>query len=821
MFKKTMKFFAGAAALSLTLGITAPAIADDSGRYLDVTLIGDSYTAGNGAGSYYGPENAYRSSRNWGHVYVDWLNEQGVQTNIRNLAVSGGVTKDVLEKQIPLLNPNSDLVMLTIGGNDIKFEEIVKNCFVLGLRSYSGCEGAMNYAEKTFPATRANIVRVFEEVQKKVADDAKIVLVGYPLLSIESDYSIGNGWLWSDKYYPAAKKVREFGQFATREQEKLVKEWNENPENKVKVTFVPTEVHFATHEPDPDTNKQNPYRWLNEMLEDEGEAGPDGTITSKPKGLTEIYSWYHPNITGHREIARLLKDKVGVPDNVRTVRSTARDVDVMFVVENSQVTESVMDEYKAHIRRIMKEMTAGASKGNFTARFGLVTHSDVDAPQSATPPTPPPSGMQAGTPAVNDTSVLAPGAGMRSAAAAETSQSGAEETAETLQSDVIAVRAPETFEEENEEPLLPVAAPASTAETSNAETVSNETSSPADSSAPEGSATPAEPVTLTIPLGAEGLDAAIEALATSGTDGSASLYNAIDKALTQFDKPTARQIVVALGDLKSDPGVGDWAALANKAFAVGAEVMAIDANSEPGEELTALARRTGGYTTSVDTVRPMIVPEPVASFTGPDLGAVGIELTFDASASFPSSADVAKYEWDFDGDGVVDFVSAASDSAPAVPTAAHTWNGVYAGNVVLRVYDKFNRSAEIAMAIKITTDGDLIEDGDNCPLVNNPDQKDTDGDGIGDACDPSPLGPGQSPKNAPTKEELPRFDLEGYLRAHPEYRKNPAPTTEMKVVPGTKTPVSLAQTGAGNVFLLTSAFALVAGGLAIRRTKRH
>ena len=40
-------------------------------------------------------------------------------------------------------------------------------------------------------------------------------------------------------------------------------------------------------------------------------------------------------------------------------------------------------------------------------------------------------------------------------------------------------------------------------------------------------------------------------------------------------------------------------------------------------------------------------------------------------------------------------------------------------------------------------DGDgILNSVDNCPTVKNPDQKDTDGDSVGDVCDPAPTIPG-------------------------------------------------------------------------------
>ncbi|MCC8360272.1 thrombospondin type 3 repeat-containing protein [Salinimicrobium sediminilitoris] len=51
--------------------------------------------------------------------------------------------------------------------------------------------------------------------------------------------------------------------------------------------------------------------------------------------------------------------------------------------------------------------------------------------------------------------------------------------------------------------------------------------------------------------------------------------------------------------------------------------------------------------------------------------------------------------------------------------------------------DNFARVARLKFCSNPDSDGDGVNDnGDNCPLISNPDQEDFDGDGMGDVCDP-------------------------------------------------------------------------------------
>ena len=59
-------------------------------------MVGDSYSAGNGAGgTTYGPEGCYRNTGVWSEKYAAGLRDQGYAVTLRNHACSGGRTPDV------------------------------------------------------------------------------------------------------------------------------------------------------------------------------------------------------------------------------------------------------------------------------------------------------------------------------------------------------------------------------------------------------------------------------------------------------------------------------------------------------------------------------------------------------------------------------------------------------------------------------------------------------------------------------------------------------------------------------------------------------
>lgn len=104
--------------------------------------LGDSYTAGPGAGDLDG-SNQGDCVRSVGSYAVQ-LQQDWVYTSANDftfLACTGAKTSGVLTNQLPEISsdPSLDLVVLTIGGNDIGFSKIAKACLV-GLTNAGDCD---------------------------------------------------------------------------------------------------------------------------------------------------------------------------------------------------------------------------------------------------------------------------------------------------------------------------------------------------------------------------------------------------------------------------------------------------------------------------------------------------------------------------------------------------------------------------------------------------------------------------------------------------------------------------------------------------------
>lgn len=108
--------------------------------------IGDSYTAGPGAGDP-DPSNEGKCMRSTGsyapQLQTDW--PYTGDHEIKFLACTAAKTPQVLDNQIPAIrnDPARDVVVLTIGGNDVGFSKIIKSC-LMNLIGSGNCDDKIN-----------------------------------------------------------------------------------------------------------------------------------------------------------------------------------------------------------------------------------------------------------------------------------------------------------------------------------------------------------------------------------------------------------------------------------------------------------------------------------------------------------------------------------------------------------------------------------------------------------------------------------------------------------------------------------------------------
>ena len=269
-----------AAGLVLAGGATASAAEGDAQEVYHVVQMGDSYSAGNGAGDYYGDPAAYRSHRSWANLYTDWLADQpNLPVQYVSYAHSGAETSDILNTQLPQVSADTDLVMFTIGGNDVGFATIVEDCFFVGYRSADGCRTSVDAAVGDLPAVATATRQILDELAAKLSPDAQIVILGYPLLATDTPYILCDYHVicWGSYEYDASAAVRQLGLQANALQDAVVAEYN--AQAGVPKAIHVTDIHdlFADHEPAP--GDSNLYRWVDEFFETETVQDPPGFVT--------------------------------------------------------------------------------------------------------------------------------------------------------------------------------------------------------------------------------------------------------------------------------------------------------------------------------------------------------------------------------------------------------------------------------------------------------------------------------------------------------------------------------------------------------------
>lgn len=260
------------AALAISTGALAAGATGAQAKTLDIVIAGDSYSSGVGGGGPYSGGTCIRSNNTWGQVYAKLARAKGLTVNVTNVACGGAVVPD-LDKQIAAVTPETDLVLLTIGGNDVGFAGIVVQCFAPVISDPARCKSSVDTAKRKVPGVQTAALKRLQTLRTRMRPGGKVVVASYPYLANPSNYILRG--LFNS--YNSGRGARELGDLG--DQIVLNAAAIANPEAGYDlVTLVETKDRFIGHEPNQDPYRENPNRWVHEI-------GGDGP--------------YHPNTAGY------------------------------------------------------------------------------------------------------------------------------------------------------------------------------------------------------------------------------------------------------------------------------------------------------------------------------------------------------------------------------------------------------------------------------------------------------------------------------------------------------------------------------------------
>ncbi|MCP3799148.1 SGNH/GDSL hydrolase family protein [Allokutzneria sp. A3M-2-11 16] len=147
---------------------------------VNVVVLGDSTASGTGAGEYRDRTAGvcWRSGHSYSEVAAAKLRTGGRKVQVRSVACSGAAINDVRTAfknepaQLDALKPDTNLVLLTLGANDVSYAEFGALCI------QGDCSKAGKSVTDQLPAMSKNLLKLFGEIKAR-SPRARIVAVAY------------------------------------------------------------------------------------------------------------------------------------------------------------------------------------------------------------------------------------------------------------------------------------------------------------------------------------------------------------------------------------------------------------------------------------------------------------------------------------------------------------------------------------------------------------------------------------------------------------------------------------------------------------------
>lgn len=185
--------------------------------------MGDSYSSGQGSHHPYldGTETETNTCRRSPIAYPMLLNVDGsLNLDLTSFVACGGAPASAIttngfngeDAQVDALTPETDLVSLTITGNDVPFEVFARACATPGIDQGCVLTGqayldALASIENNVKPRLDLLLAVIDDRLTSLGSDARVLVVGYPqLLPVVWEYETSCWWLQPDEL-PAIRSV--------------------------------------------------------------------------------------------------------------------------------------------------------------------------------------------------------------------------------------------------------------------------------------------------------------------------------------------------------------------------------------------------------------------------------------------------------------------------------------------------------------------------------------------------------------------------------------------------------------------------------------